>query len=85
MRKVYTVFEFFLSLMLIAVGVFVFSSGYSGSPQFSMVVLPIGALFFVLGCVILAYAIRSQIWHRRMLRQRPLPGTGPMPELSHRN
>lgn len=85
MRKVYTVFEFFLSLTLIAAGIFVFNLGYFGSPRDSIVVLPIGAVFFVAGSVVLAYAIRSQIWHRRMLRERPLPRTGPMPELFHRS
>jgi len=83
MRKVYSVFEFFLSLMLIALGAFVFESGYFGSPRDSMVVLPFGAVFLASGFVALAYAIRSQVWHRRMLRERPLPGTGPMARFSH--
>jgi uncharacterized protein DUF202 len=83
MRKVYTVLEFFLSLMLIALGILVFNSGYFGSPQNSMFVLPVGAMFLVLGAVVLAYAIRSQIWHRRMMRERPTSGSGPMPEWSH--
>ena len=83
MRKVYTVIEFFLSLMLIALGVFVFDSGYLGSPRDSMFVLPIGAVFLTSGIVVLAYAIRSQFWHRRMLRERPMNGSGPMADWSH--
>jgi hypothetical protein len=83
MRKVYTVFEFFLSLMLIALGVIVFESGYLGSPRDSIVVLPFGAVFLASWFVALAYAIRSQVWHRRMLRERPLPSTEPMARLSH--
>jgi uncharacterized membrane protein len=83
MRKVYTVVEFFLSMMLIALGIFVFDSGYFGSPRDSMFVLPIGAVFFVSGSLVLAYAIRSQVWHRRMMRERPLPRTGSMPDWSH--
>jgi hypothetical protein len=83
MRKVYTAFEIILSLMLIALGIFIFDSGYFGSPSNSIVVLPIGALFLVSGSVVLAYAVRSRIWHRRMMRERPTPGTGPMSGLSH--
>jgi uncharacterized membrane protein len=83
MRKVYTVVEFFLSLMLIALGIFIFDSGYFGSPRNSIIVLPIGAVFLVSGFLVLGYAIRSRVWHRRMLRERPLPSAGPMSGLSH--
>ena len=82
MRKVYTVFEFFLSLVLIAVGILVFYSGYFGRSPESTFILPIGAMFLVSGVLVLGYAIRSQVWHRRMMRERPLPSTGPMPDWS---
>jgi len=83
MPKVYTFFEIFLSLTLIAFGIFIFESGYFGSPRDSVAVLPIGALLLVSGCVMLAIAIRSRIWHFRMLRDRPMENNGPISGLSH--
>jgi hypothetical protein len=83
MRKVYTFVEFVFALLLIAFGIFIFDSGFFGSPRDSMIVLPLGAVFLASGCMILALAIRSRIWHRRMLRERPLEGAGPMSGLSH--
>jgi hypothetical protein len=83
MRKVYSVFEFFLSLMLIAVGILVFYSGYFGRSPESTFILPIGAMFLVSGVLVLGYAIRSQVWHRRMMRERPLANAETMPGWSH--
>jgi len=83
MRKVYSVFEFFLALVLIAVGIFVFYSGYFGRSPESTFILPVGAMFLVSGVLVLGYAIRSQVWHRRMMRERPLANAGTMPDWSH--
>ncbi len=79
MRKVYTVFEIVLSLMLIALGIFIFDSGYSGSPRDSMFALPIGAVLLASGFLVLGYAIRSEVWHRRMLRERPFTHAAAQP------
>jgi len=83
MRKVYTAIEPVLSLMLIVLGTFMFESGYFGSPRYSFILLPVGAVFLVSGFVVLAYAIRSRVWRRRMLRDRSIPSRGPLSGLSH--
>ena len=83
MPKVYSFIEIFLSLLVIAFGILAFDAGYFGSPRNAIILLPLGAVLLASGCMVLALAIRSRVWHRRMLRERPLENVTPISGFSH--
>ncbi len=68
MRRISTLFEAILSTTLLIFGLYMLHEGSSNKSP-SEAVVPIGgAVCFTLGVMTLVSAVRSILWHRRMLR-----------------
>lgn len=67
-QRIWTIFEIVLSLSLLIAGYFLIFQGLlNGSASDTIMPLP-GAVCLALGGMTLAAAIRSLIWHHRMMR-----------------
>ena len=79
MRKIATLFEIVVSATLLAFGLYLLHEGSSNQPPSEGAVLIGGAVCFTLGVMTLVSAVRSIVWHRRMLRH-AMRGEGPEDE-----
>jgi hypothetical protein len=68
MKRVSTVFEIILSATLLLLGLYLLYEGSSNKSASAPAILIGGAVCFTLSVMILVSAIRSILWHRRMLR-----------------
>ena len=68
MRKIATFFEIVVSATLLAFGLYLVHEGSSNQSPSEGAVLIGGAVCFTLGVMTLVTAVRSIVWHRRMLR-----------------
>ena len=68
MKRVSTVFEIILSATLLLLGLYMLYEGSSNKSASAPAILIGGAVCFTLSVMILASAIRSILWRRRMLR-----------------
>ena len=68
MRRVSTFFEVILSSTLSILGIFMLHEGGANKSLSEAAMLIGGAVCFTLGAMTLVSAVRSILWHRRMLR-----------------
>jgi hypothetical protein len=68
MRRISTLFEIILSATLLALGLYMLYEGSSNKSASGTAILICGAACFTLSVTTLIYAVRSILWHRRMLR-----------------
>jgi hypothetical protein len=68
MRRVSTFFEIILSATLLVLGLFMLYEGSSNKSTSAAAILIGGAVCFTLGVMTLFSAVRSILWHRRMVR-----------------
>ena len=68
MRRISTFFEIILSATLSVLGLFMLYEGSSNKSTSAATMLIGGAVFFTVGMMTLCAAVRSILWHRRMLR-----------------
>jgi hypothetical protein len=68
MRRVSTFFEVILSATLLILGLYMLREGSSNQSSSAAAILIGGAVCFTLGVMTLVSAVRSILWHRRMLR-----------------
>jgi len=68
MKKIATFFEIVVSATLLAFGLYLLHEGSSNQSVSEGAILIGGAVCFTLGVMTLVSAIRSILWHRRMLR-----------------
>jgi len=68
MRRIATFFEVILSATLSILGLFMLHEGSANKSLSETAVLIGGAVCFTLGGMTLVSAVRSILWHRRMLR-----------------
>jgi len=68
MRRVSTFFEVILSSTLSILGIFMLHEGGANKSLGETAMLIGGAVCFTLGLMTLVSAVRSILWHRRMLR-----------------
>ena len=68
MRRISTLFEAILSAILLILGLYLLHEGSSNRSASEAAILIGGAVCFTLGLMTLVSAIRSILWHRRMLR-----------------
>ncbi len=69
MRRIWTLFEAILSATLLILGLYMLHEGSSSKSPGETAILIGGAVCFTLGVMTLVSAVRSILWHRRMLRQ----------------
>jgi hypothetical protein len=69
MRRISTLFEIILSATLLFLGVYMLREGSSNNSTNEDMILLGGAVCFTLSVLTLVSAVRSILWHRRMLRQ----------------
>ena len=68
MRRISTLFEGILSATLLILGLYMLHEGSSSKSPSEAAILIGGAVCFTLGVMTLVSAVRSILWHRRMLR-----------------
>jgi len=68
MRRISTFFEIILSATLLVVGLYMLYEGSSNKSTSEAAILIGGAVFFTLSVMTLFSAVRSILWHRRMVR-----------------
>jgi len=68
MRKIATFFETVVSATLLAFGLYLLHEGSSNQSVSEGTILIGGAVCFTLGVMTLVSAVKSILWHRRMLR-----------------
>jgi len=68
MRRISTVFETILSATLLVLGLVMLYQGSSNKSPNDPAILIVGAACFTLGVMTLFSAVRSILWHRRMVR-----------------
>jgi hypothetical protein len=68
MRRISTFFEIILSATLLVLGLFMLYEGSSNLSASAPAMLIGGAVCFTLGVMTLFSAVRSILWHRRMIR-----------------
>ena len=68
MRTIATFFEIVVSAALLAFGLYLLHEGSSNQSLSEGAILIGGAVCFTLGVMTLVFAVRSIVWHRRMLR-----------------
>jgi hypothetical protein len=68
MKRISTVFEIILSASLLVLGLYMLHEGSSSKSASEAAVLIGGAVCFTLSVMTLIFAVRSILWHRRMLR-----------------
>jgi hypothetical protein len=68
MRRISTLFEIILSATLLVLGLYMLYEGSSNKSASAPAVLIGGAVCFTLSVITLFSAVRSILWHRRMLR-----------------
>jgi hypothetical protein len=68
MRRISTAFEILLSAALLVLGLFMLQEGISSKSTSTPAILIGGAVFFTVGAMTLTSAVRSILWHRRMVR-----------------
>jgi len=68
MRKIATFFEIVVSATLLAFGLYLLHEGSSNQSVSEGPILIGGAVCLTLGVMTLVSAVRSILWHRRMLR-----------------
>jgi hypothetical protein len=69
MKRVSTLFEIVLSATLLSLGLYMLHEGGSNRSPSAPALLIGGAVCFTVSLMILVSAIRSFVWHRRMLRR----------------
>jgi len=69
MRRISTLFEAILSATLLILGLYMLHEVSSSKSPGEAAILIGGAVCFTLGVMTLVSAVRSILWHRRMLRQ----------------
>jgi hypothetical protein len=67
-KRIWTLFEIFLSTTLLISGVYMLREGASNESPNEAAILIGGAICFTLGLITLVSAGRSILWHRRMVR-----------------
>ena len=81
MRRIPTTFEVLVSAILLFLGLYMLNEGSSTKSTNAPATLIGGAVFFTLSAMNLIFAVRSILWHRRMLRgakfNHGLDATGP--------
>jgi len=68
MRRISTAFEIILSAALLVLGLFMLYEGSSNKSTSMPAILIGGAVCFTVGVMTLFSAVRSILWHRRMVR-----------------
>jgi len=68
MRRISTSFEIILSATLLVLGLYMLQDGISSKSTNTPAILIGGAVFFTVGVMTLFSAVRSILWHRRMVR-----------------
>jgi cytochrome c oxidase assembly factor CtaG len=68
MRRIATLFEVISSATLFVLGIYMLQAGVSNKSAGEAVILIGGAVCFTLGMITLVFAVRSILWHQRMLR-----------------
>jgi hypothetical protein len=68
MKRVWTLFEVILSATLLILGLYMLSEGSSNKSPNAAAILIGGAVCITLGVTTLVSAVRSILWHRKMLR-----------------
>lgn len=68
MRRISTLLEFLLSAALFILGLYLLHAAILSQSEYSAVILFGGAVSFTLGQLTLVFAVKSILWHRRMLR-----------------
>jgi hypothetical protein len=69
MKRISTAFEIILSATLLVLGLVMLYEGSSNKSPNDPAILIGGAACFTLGVMTLFSAVRSILWHRRMVRQ----------------
>jgi hypothetical protein len=69
MRRISTFFEIILSATLSILGLYLLHAGSSNTSPGEAAILIGGAVCSTLGVMTLVPAVRSILWHRKMLRQ----------------
>jgi len=68
MKRISTFFEIILSAALLVLGLYMLQEGISNKSTSAPAILIGGAVFFTVGVMTLTSAVRSVLWHRRMVR-----------------
>ena len=68
MRRISTSFEVILSAALLVLGLYMLQAGISRDSTSASALLIGGAVFITVGMMTLLSAVRSILWHRRMVR-----------------
>jgi divalent metal cation (Fe/Co/Zn/Cd) transporter len=68
MRRIATFFEIIMSATLLFSGLYLLYEGTSSKSTSAPAMLIGGAAFVTMSVMLLASAVRSLLWHRRMLR-----------------
>jgi hypothetical protein len=69
MRRISTLLEVLLAAALFILGLYLVHIAISAESVYGPVILVGGAVSFTLGQMTLVFAVKSILWHRRMLRQ----------------
>jgi hypothetical protein len=67
-KRIWTLFEIFLSATLLISGLYMLHEAASNKSPNEAAILIGGAVCFALGLMILVSAVRSILWHRMMVR-----------------
>jgi len=68
MKRISTLFEIILSAALLFLGLYMLYEGSSNEPTSEAAILIGGAVCFTVSTMTLVSAVKSLVWHRRMLR-----------------
>lgn len=68
MKRIWTLFEIFLSATLLIAGLYMVHEGASNKSSNEAAILIGGAVCLTLGLMMLISAVRSILWHRGMVR-----------------
>jgi hypothetical protein len=68
MKRISTLFEIILSAALLFLGIYMLYEGSSNESTNEAAILIGGAVCFTLSIMTLVSAVKSLVWHRRMLR-----------------
>jgi membrane protein implicated in regulation of membrane protease activity len=69
MRRISTPLGVLLSAALFILGLYLVHSAISVQSEYGVLILVVGAVSFSLGLMTLVFAVKSILWHRRMLRR----------------
>jgi hypothetical protein len=69
MRRISTLLEVLLSAALFILGLYLLHAAISAQSEYGVLILVAGAVSFALGQMALVFAVKSILWHRRMLRR----------------